>query len=113
MFLPFFFLCFQHFFHVLTCMKRPQGRGMELARKHIASCISELESIYKSAEFLVSNASGTREDGTEDRTTASGCQPVGFDTSLNCRISAPTPPRSIKLLSWKKVTTFFYIYIYI
>ncbi|OAY47022.1 N-alpha-acetyltransferase 35, NatC auxiliary subunit isoform X2 [Manihot esculenta] len=97
----------KHFFHVLTCMKRPQGRGMELARKHIATCISELESIYKSAEFLLSNASGTCEDGMEDRTTASGCQPVGFDTSLNCRISAPTPPRSIKLLSWIKAIEYF------
>ncbi|KAF2318102.1 hypothetical protein GH714_041448 [Hevea brasiliensis] len=97
----------KHFFHVLTCMKRPQGRGMELARKHIAACISELESIYKSAEFLASNACGTCEDGMEDRTTASGHQPIGFDSSLNSRISAPTPPRSIKLLSWKKATEYF------
>lgn len=86
-------------------MRRPQGRGLELARKHIASCISELGSILNSAEFLMSNAYGTCEDGTEDRTTASGRQAIGFDANLNSRISAPTPPRSIKILSWKKVRT--------
>ncbi|KAJ6759023.1 GLUCOSE REPRESSIBLE PROTEIN MAK10 [Salix koriyanagi] len=92
----------KHFCHVLTCMRRPQGRGLELARKHIASCISELGSILNSAEFLMFNAYGTCEDGTEDRTTASGRQAIGFDANLNSRISAPTPPRSIKILSWKK-----------
>ncbi|KAL9398494.1 hypothetical protein Peur_007455 [Populus x canadensis] len=97
----------KHFFHVLTCMRRPQGRGLELARKHIASCISELGIILKSAEFLMSNAYGTCEDGTEDRTTASGHQAIGFDASLNSRISAPTPPRSIKILSWKKAIEYF------
>ncbi|KAJ6331893.1 hypothetical protein OIU76_010298 [Salix suchowensis] len=97
----------KHFFHVLTCMRRPQGRGLELARKHIASCISELGVILKSAEFLMSNAHGTCEDATEDRTTASGHQAIGFDASLNSRISAPTPPRSIKILSWKKAIEYF------
>jgi len=77
-------------------MRRPQGRSLELARKHIASCISELGIILKSAEFLMSSAYGTCEDGTEA---------IGFDASLNSRISAPTPPRSIKILSWKKVRT--------
>lgn len=95
---------FQHFYHALTAMKRPQGRGLELARKHIDSCLSELDSILKSSEFLCSNACGTCEDGLEDRTTASGCQPIGFDASLNCRLSAPTPPRAIKILSWIKVS---------
>jgi hypothetical protein len=84
-------------------MRRPQGRGLELARKHIAACMSELECILKSSEFLRSIASGACDDDTEDRTTASGCQPIGFDASLNCRLSAPTPPRTIKILSWKKV----------
>ncbi|KAE9464390.1 hypothetical protein C3L33_03721, partial [Rhododendron williamsianum] len=93
----------KHFYHALTAMKRPQGRGLELARKHIDSCLSELDSILKSSEFLCSNACGTCEDGLEDRTTASGCQPIGFDASLNCRLSAPTPPRAIKILSWIKV----------
>ncbi|KAJ6673253.1 GLUCOSE REPRESSIBLE PROTEIN MAK10 [Salix viminalis] len=97
----------KHFCHVLSCMRRPQGRGLELARKHIASCISELGSILNSAEFLMFNAYGTCEDGTEDRTTASGRQAIGFDANLNSRISAPTPPRSIKILSWKKAIKYF------
>lgn len=97
----------KHFFHALTAMRRPQGRGLELARKHIASCLSELDSILKSSKFLCSNACGTCEDGLEDRTTASGCQPIGFDASLNCRLSAPTPPRAIKILSWIKGVEYF------
>ena len=84
-------------------MRRPQGRGLELARKHIASCISELQSVLSSSEFLRSTASGACDDGLEDKTTASGCQPIGFDASLNCRLSAPTPPRAIKIFSWKEV----------
>ncbi|KDP30242.1 hypothetical protein JCGZ_17024 [Jatropha curcas] len=97
----------KHFFHVLTCMRRPQGRGMELAKKHIAACLSELQSIYNSAVFLQSDVHGTCENGIEDRSTASGRQPIGFDASLNSRISAPTPPRSIKLLSWRKAIEYF------
>ncbi|KAL0013692.1 hypothetical protein SO802_000761 [Lithocarpus litseifolius] len=97
----------KHFYHVLTSMRRPQGRGLELARKHIATCISELDCIYRSSDFLRSSACGTSEDGIEDRTTASGCQPIGFDASLNCRLSAPTPPRAIKILSWKKAIEYF------
>lgn len=85
-------------------MRRPQGRGLELARKHIASCISELECMLNSSEFLRSRTVGTHEGSIEDKTTASGCQPIGFDASLNCRLSAPTPPRAIKILSWKKVS---------
>ncbi|XP_050272020.1 uncharacterized protein LOC126715464 [Quercus robur] len=97
----------KHFYHVLTSMRRPQGRGLELARKHIATCISELDCIYRSSDFLRSSACGTSEDGIENRTTASGCQPIGFDASLNCRLSAPTPPRAIKILSWKKAIEYF------
>lgn len=97
----------KHFYHVLSSMRRPQGRGLELARKHIGTCISELECIHKSSEFLKSIACGACDDGTEDRTTASGCQPIGFDASLNCRLSAPTPPRTIKILSWKKAIEYF------
>ena len=87
-------------------MKRPQGRGLELARKHIASCISELESILKSAEFLRSCLGESCEDDIDDKTTASGRVPIGFDATLNSRLSAPTPPRAIKILSWKKVRIF-------
>ncbi|KAG5594107.1 hypothetical protein H5410_035339 [Solanum commersonii] len=94
----------KHFYHVVTNMKRPQGRGLELAKKHIACCFEELESMIKSAEFLRSiNAPGTLEDGMKNETTASGCQPVGFDSTLNSRLSAPTPPRAIETISWKKV----------
>ncbi|KAM7268550.1 hypothetical protein ACFE04_010716 [Oxalis oulophora] len=97
----------KHFFHVLTCMRRPQGRGLELARKHIASCLTELDFINKSAECLRSGTFGTCEEDIDDKTTASGCQPVGFDASINARLSAPTPPRAIKLLSWKKAVNYF------
>ncbi|XP_061991533.1 uncharacterized protein LOC133709710 [Rosa rugosa] len=97
----------KHFYHVLTCMRRPQGRGLELARKHIASCISELQCMLNSSEFLRSRSPGTHEGSIEDKTTASGCQAIGFDASLNCRLSAPTPPRAIQILSWKKAIEYF------
>ncbi|PSS20944.1 N-alpha-acetyltransferase 35, NatC auxiliary subunit like [Actinidia chinensis var. chinensis] len=97
----------KHFYHVLASMRRSQGRGFELARKHIASCLSELDSILKSSEFLRSNARGPCKDGVEHSTTATGCLPIGFDASLNCRLSAPTPPRSIKILSWRKAIEYF------
>ncbi|GFS30812.1 MAK10 homologue [Actinidia rufa] len=97
----------KHFYHVLASMRRPQGRGFELARKHIASCLSELDSILNSSEFLRSNACGPCKDGVEHSTTATGCLPIGFDASLNCRLSAPTPPRSIKILSWRKAIEYF------
>ncbi|XP_010557611.1 PREDICTED: N-alpha-acetyltransferase 35, NatC auxiliary subunit [Tarenaya hassleriana] len=97
----------KHFLHALNCIRRPQGRGLELARKHIGSCISELDTILKSAEYLRSDAVGTVENDMEERTTSSGHQPVGFDASINKRLSAPTPPRSIKLLSWKKALEYF------
>ncbi|XP_059637894.1 uncharacterized protein LOC132279856 isoform X2 [Cornus florida] len=98
----------KHFYHVLTCMRRSQGKGLELARKHIASCLSELHCILKSSEFLRSNhACETCGDGIEDRTTASGRQPIGFDASLNSRLSAPTPPRAIKIFDWKKAVEYF------
>ncbi|XP_042498881.1 N-alpha-acetyltransferase 35, NatC auxiliary subunit isoform X1 [Macadamia integrifolia] len=97
----------KHFYHVLTCMRKPQGRGLELARKHIASCLSELVNIQKSMQFLRSNSSGSCQDDIGDRTTASGCRPVGFDGCINSRLSAPTPPRAIKILSWKKAIEYF------
>lgn len=97
----------KHFFHTLACMRRPQGRGFDMARKHIASCILELESILKSAEFLRFGVCGTCDDGIEDKTTASGHTPIGFDASLNSRSAAPTPPRAIKILSWKRAVEYF------
>ncbi|CAI9100895.1 OLC1v1038084C3 [Oldenlandia corymbosa var. corymbosa] len=85
----------KHFYHVLTCMRKPQGRGLELARKHIAACLSELDSMLQLETFL-------RSQTAENETTASGRQPIGFDSTLNSRLSAPTPPRALKLLSWRK-----------
>ena len=85
-------------------MRKLQGKGFELARKHIASCLSELDSMLQQEEFVGSkNTCGTVTDSAKDETTASGCQPIGFDSTLNSRLSAPTPPRAIKLLSWRKV----------
>ncbi|KAL9151270.1 hypothetical protein ABFS82_11G042300 [Erythranthe guttata] len=98
----------KHFYHVLTCMRRPQGKGLEVAKKHILSCLSELDSMLKSEEFLRHTyACGISEDGLEDKTTASGRQPIGFDSTLNSRSAAPTPPRAIKLLSWKRAVNYF------
>lgn len=97
----------KHFYHVLTSMKRPQGRGLELARKHIASCLSEIECIRRSSDFLSTSAHKTCENGLDDTTTASGCQPIGFDSTLNSRLAAPTPPRAIKTLNWKKAIEYF------
>ncbi|PPS09311.1 hypothetical protein GOBAR_AA11333 [Gossypium barbadense] len=97
----------KHFFHVLSCMKRPQGRGLESARKNIASCLTELESILKSADFLRSCFDESCEGDIDDKTTASGFEPIGFDAMLNSRLSAPTPPRAIKILSWKKAVEYF------
>ncbi|KAF3654185.1 putative N-alpha-acetyltransferase 35, NatC auxiliary subunit-like isoform X2 [Capsicum annuum] len=98
-------LGFQHFYHVVMNIKRPQGRGLELAKKHIACCFEELDSMIKSADFLRSISAP--EDGMKNETTASGCQPVGFDSTLNSRLSAPTPPRAIETISWKKAAEYF------
>jgi hypothetical protein len=94
---------FQHFYHLLMSMKRPQGGGLELAREHIASCISEIAHIQKSSDFLRASAPEMSEKNI-DNTTASSCQPIGFDASLNCRLSAPTPPRAIKIFCFEKVS---------
>ncbi|KAM3360599.1 N-alpha-acetyltransferase 35, NatC auxiliary subunit isoform X1 [Capsicum galapagoense] len=95
----------KHFYHVVMNIKRPQGRGLELAKKHIACCFEELDSMIKSADFLRSISAP--EDGMKNETTASGCQPVGFDSTLNSRLSAPTPPRAIETISWKKAAEYF------
>ncbi|XP_057768011.1 uncharacterized protein LOC130988236 isoform X2 [Salvia miltiorrhiza] len=97
----------KHFYHVLTCLRKPQGRGLELAKKHIISCLSELDSMLKTEEFLRHNSASGTVENEDEKTTASGCQPVGFDSTLNSRSAAPTPPRAIKLLSWKKAVNYF------
>ncbi|KAL1372249.1 hypothetical protein HN51_002386 [Arachis hypogaea] len=96
----------KHFYHLLISMRRPQGRGLELGRKHIASCIAEIDSIRKSSVFLRARA---QEISGQNRsnTTASGNQPIGFDASINCRLAAPTPPRAIEILSWEKALDYF------
>ncbi|MBA0679778.1 hypothetical protein Goari_011528, partial [Gossypium aridum] len=92
----------------LLCRLRfRKGRGLESARKHIASCLTELESILKSADFLRSCFDESCEGDIDDKTTASGFEPIGFDAMLNSRLSAPTPPRAIKILSWKKAVEYF------
>ncbi|GAB2210599.1 hypothetical protein Droror1_Dr00015867 [Drosera rotundifolia] len=97
----------KHFYHLLLCLRKPQGKGLELARKHISFCMSELERIRASSEFLTSVASTPNSDGGSVRTTASGCQPIGFDPNLNLRSSAPAPPRAIKTLSWEEAHEYF------
>ncbi|KAG6413788.1 hypothetical protein SASPL_126503 [Salvia splendens] len=97
----------KHFYHVLTCLRKPQGRGLELAKKHIISCLSELDSMLNTEEFLRHNSACGTVENEDEKTTASGCQPVGFDSTLNSRSAAPTPPRAIKLLSWKKAVNYF------
>lgn len=97
----------KHFLHALNCMRRPQGRGLELARKHIAYCIAELESVLSSVEFLSSETVENGKNEMEESTTGSGRHPIGFEPTLNKRLSAPTPPRAIKLLSWKKAIDYY------
>ncbi|KAH9616629.1 hypothetical protein KSS87_020230 [Heliosperma pusillum] len=94
----------KHFYHMLTCMRRPLGRGFELARKHISLGLLELENVQKSSTFLRSVGFLNSKDAIQSETTGSGCQPIGFDTSLNLRISAPAPPRAMKILSWDMVS---------
>ncbi|KAH6794326.1 MAK10-like protein [Perilla frutescens var. hirtella] len=97
----------KHFYHVLTSLRKPQGKGLELAKKHIISCLSELDSMLKSEDFLRNNSVCGTSENEEEKTTASGCQPVGFDSTLNSRSAAPTPPRAVKLLSWNKAVNYF------
>ncbi|XP_020579472.1 N-alpha-acetyltransferase 35, NatC auxiliary subunit [Phalaenopsis equestris] len=97
----------KHFYHALVCMRKPQGRGLELAKKHAISCLCELASMSKSMEFLRSNACRAIPGEIECKTTASGRQPFGFDANLNSRLSTPTPPRAIQILSWKEAIEYF------
>lgn len=96
----------QAFYHTLMYMDRPQGRGLEMARKHIAAALLELQAIRSSASFLSSGqASNLTEKSNERGSTASGRPAIGFDESVNRRLLAPTPPRSIKILSWENVSS--------
>ncbi len=94
-----------------------------MARKHIAAALSELRDIRLSSAFLdpssnvdlaktrnqnLSSDTNSRDPGLvkEKPLTASGRPAVGFDESVNRRLLAPTPPRSIKILCWEDVSTF-------
>ncbi|KAJ3695497.1 hypothetical protein LUZ60_000874 [Juncus effusus] len=99
----------KHFYHLLTSMRKPEGRGLELARKHIASCLSELDLMRKSEKFLKSQPHILFQENQESNynTTASGLNPVGFDSSVNNRLLSPTPPRAAKILSWIDAVMYF------
>jgi hypothetical protein len=98
----------KHFYHVVTCLRKPHGRGLELAQKHVASCLTELSLMLNSRDFLRSQSNNTQQQGDEICTTASGVRPVGFDASLNSRLLSPAPPRAVKLLSWSDVSSDFF-----
>lgn len=93
------------FYHIIVNMNKPQGRGFEMAHKHISVALSEMKSIQQSSEFL------SRFDGDEasksEKTTASGQKAIGFDSRVNRRVSAPTPPRSISIVNWEEATKYF------
>uniref|UniRef100_A0A0D9VMA0 N-alpha-acetyltransferase 35, NatC auxiliary subunit n=1 Tax=Leersia perrieri TaxID=77586 RepID=A0A0D9VMA0_9ORYZ len=101
-------LCYAdyHFYHVVTCLRKPHGRGLELARKHVASCLAELSLMLKSRDFLRSQSNNTSQQGDE-ATTASGVCPVGFDASLNSRLLSPAPPRAVKIVSWSDAIRYY------
>lgn len=89
-------------------MDKPQGRGLEVARKHIAAALSELQNMRSSSAFLSFGQALDPSTESEERgSTASGRVAVGFDERVNRRLLAPTPPRSIKILSWEDVSSVF------
>ncbi|KAH9805300.1 MAK10 [Citrus sinensis] len=88
--------------------------GLPLDGDGDEKCLSFLNAVeeticrqLRASEFLRFGVCGTCEDGIEDKTTASGHTPIGFDASLNSRSAAPTPPRAIKILSWKRAVEYF------
>jgi hypothetical protein len=95
-------------YHTLTYMDKPQGRGLEMARKHIAAALSELQNIRSSSAFLSFGQTPDPSTEIEERgSTASGRVAVGFDESVNRRLLAPTPPRSVKIFSWEDTLAYF------
>eukprot|EP00250_Pteridium_aquilinum_P007829 c17472_g1_i1 orf=715-2403(-) len=93
------------FYHVVMNMNKPQGRGLEMAHKHIIVALSEIRAIQQSSHFL--SRFGGEEAANSEKTTASGRQAIGFDSKVNRRVSAPTPPRSINILSWEEAIKYF------
>jgi hypothetical protein len=89
-------------------MDKPQGRGLEMARKHIAGALSELQNIRSSSAFLsFDQAPDPSTESKERGSTASGRVAIGFDESVNRRLLAPTPPRSINIFSWEDVSSLY------
>lgn len=79
-----------------------------MARKHIAAALSELQNIRSSSAFLSFGQTPDSSTEIEERgSTASGRVAVGFDESVNRRLLAPTPPRSIKIFGWEDVSSDF------
>ncbi|KAG0578924.1 hypothetical protein M758_4G058200 [Ceratodon purpureus] len=95
-------------YHSLTYMDKPQGRGLEMARKHIAIALSELQNIRSSSAFLsFGQAPDPSTESKERGSTASGRVAIGFDESVNRRLLAPTPPRSINIFTWDDTLAYF------
>lgn len=77
-----------------------------MARKHIAAALSELQNICSSSAFLSFGQTPDSSIESKERgSTASGRVAIGFDESVNRRLLAPTPPRSINILSWGDVSS--------
>lgn len=77
-----------------------------MARKHILVALSELQNIRSSSAFLsFGQAPDSVVESKERGSTASGRVAIGFDECVNRRLLAPTPPRSISILSWEDVSS--------
>jgi hypothetical protein len=83
-------------YHTLVYMDKPLGRRLEMAQKPIVRALAEVSAIRASSKFLFSNRERT--EPIDIASTASGQPAIGFDESVNGRILAPTPPRSMSLL---------------
>ncbi|XP_024537087.1 N-alpha-acetyltransferase 35, NatC auxiliary subunit [Selaginella moellendorffii] len=87
-------------------MNKPQGKGLETARKHIATALTELSLIRESRAFL-SSQHASQDPNNLSSTTASGRGVVGFFENINRSLLPPTPPRSMKLLPWSEALDYF------
>ncbi|KAK3279778.1 hypothetical protein CYMTET_12354 [Cymbomonas tetramitiformis] len=80
-----------------TLLDKPAAKSMDVALKHLAAAKSELDNLRKLCppEPGASSPAGVKpkEEGPLPDLT-------GFDSMVNQRLLAPTPPRNIKILSW-------------
>ncbi|KAL6581955.1 hypothetical protein OROMI_005969 [Orobanche minor] len=83
------------FYLLLKAMRTPKGKGNDLAKAYIASCISALSAIRESEEFMYSTRPMEVLEPLEEQTTASGCKPIGV---RSC---------AVKIVSWKKAVNHF------